>query len=65
MMISVNGEVLEVQANTLFELFSELNLTAEGVAVAVNNRIVMRTQWNTFWLHGGEEVVVIGTTRGG
>lgn len=65
MMISVNGEVLEVQANTLIELFSELNLTAEGVAVAVNNRIVMRTQWNTFWLHGGEEVVVIGATRGG
>ena len=65
MTISVNGEVREVEANTLNELLMELNLTVEGVAVAVNNRIVMRAQWDTFWLCGGEEVMVIGATRGG
>ncbi|WP_026475112.1 sulfur carrier protein ThiS [Alkaliflexus imshenetskii] len=65
MVFNVNGEVREVDANTLNELVFVLGLPVEGVAVAVNGRIVLRSQWDDFRLQGGEEVMVIGATRGG
>ena len=61
MEITVNNKVLETQARTLEELAQELALPAKGVAVAVANSMVPRTEWGTTPLHEGDAVIIIKT----
>lgn len=65
MKITVNGKEVETQAVTLSQLTEELALPAQGVAVAVNNRMVPRTDWADFPLTEGASVVVIKAACGG
>ena len=46
MNIKINNKETEVKATSLQELATELSLPEKGVAVAVNNRMVTRTDWN-------------------
>ena len=65
MEITVNNKVLETQARTLEELAQELALPAKGVAVAVSNSMVPRTEWGTTPLHEGDAVIIIKAACGG
>ena len=65
MEITVNNKVLETQARTLEELAQELALPAKGVAVAVANSMVSRTEWGTTPLHEGDAVIIIKAACGG
>ena len=48
MKIKVNNKEMELgEANTLQQVAKALELPDKGVAVAVNNRIVPRTEWAT------------------
>ena len=65
MEITVNNKVLETQARTLEELAQELTLPVKGVAVAVANSMVPRTEWETTSLHEGDAVIIIKAACGG
>ena len=65
MEITVNNKVLETQARTLEELTQELTLPAKGVAVAVANSMVPKTEWETTSLHEGDAVIIIKAACGG
>ena len=61
MKIKINNKETEVNATTLSELAAELSLPEKGVAVAVNNRMVTRADWNqTEVKEGDNNVLVIG-----
>lgn len=65
MKVSVNNKEVETQAVNLLQLAEELSLPAQGVAVAINNRMIPRTEWGTQPLNEGAAVVIIKAACGG
>lgn len=65
MKILVNNKERESKAQTLTLLLEELGLPSMGLAVAVNNRMVPRTQWDSYALDEGMNVVIIKAACGG
>ena len=65
MNIKINNKETEVKATSLQELATEISLPEKGVAVAVNNRMVTRADWNHTAIHDGDNIVVIKAVCGG
>lgn len=67
MTVSVNNQSVETEASTsLRYLLTELALAdKKGIAVAVNNAIVPRTNWERFILSGNEKITILQATQGG
>ena len=65
MKILINNKQTEIEAKSLSELAAELNLPERGVAVAVSNKMVPRTEWESTLLAEGANVVIIKAACGG
>ena len=65
MKILINNKQTEIEAKSLGELAAELNLPERGVAVAVSNKMVPRTEWESTLLAEGANVVIIKAACGG
>ncbi len=65
MNVKVNGKEVNTQRTTLADLVAELELPQKGVAVAVDNKMVPRTQWDSYTLSEGLQIVVIKAACGG
>lgn len=65
MKIKINNKETEVKAVSVFELSNELSLPEKGIAVAVNNHLVPRTDWAQTQLKDGDDVVIIKAACGG
>lgn len=65
MKIFVNNKEVETQAQTLLQLADEWSLPAQGVAIAIDNRMIPRTQWGETPIAEGTSVVVIKAACGG
>ena len=68
MKLSVNGEDtdLTVDSDRLSDVLTALQIeAARGVAVAVNYRVIPRSQWQEFVLHDGDALEIIRATQGG
>ena len=65
MKVTVNNKEVETQAANLQQLTEELALPAQGVALAVNNRMVPRTQWGDYALTEGVAIVIVRAACGG
>lgn len=65
MKITVNNQEIDTRATTLRQLAEELSLPDRGVAVAVSNRMVPRTEWKNHQLTEGASVVIIKAACGG
>ncbi|MBL1106059.1 sulfur carrier protein ThiS [Streptomyces sp. 5-8] len=64
--ISVNGEPRRVAAGTALDsLVQTLTAAPRGVAAAVNETVVPRTQWATTALAEGDRVEVLTAVQGG
>ena len=47
------------------DLLAELNVDDKGIAVAVNNEIVKKDEWNGFRLKENDKIVIIRAACGG
>lgn len=65
MKIKVNNKEVETAASSIAALVDELALPAQGVAVAVDNRMVPRAGWVDFALAEGMSLVIIKAACGG
>lgn len=66
MKIILNSENREVALDaTLQSAMEELSVPTKGVAVAVNNKMVPRTQWVDFQLKENDALIVIKAACGG
>ncbi|WP_299726324.1 sulfur carrier protein ThiS [uncultured Endozoicomonas sp.] len=70
MQITINNQLMEVEADLSLEtLLGQLGLLAEessqGVALAVNRKIISRSQWVFCQLNHGDEITLIKATAGG
>lgn len=50
---------------TLRDLLAGQSITPEGVAVAVNNRVIPKEEWRDTFLANNDKVTVIRATCGG
>lgn len=65
MKVSVNNKEVETGATTLSQLTEELSLPTQGIAVAINNRMIPRTEWTEYALSEGISIIVIKAACGG
>ena len=65
MNIRINGKDTETTAQALKALAEELALPQTGVAVAINNKMVPRTEWENTPLAENADVVIIKAACGG
>ena len=65
MKIRVNNKEVETGANYLLQLSQQLELPQAGIAVAVNNHMVPRSEWEHFVLHEEDELIIIKAVCGG
>lgn len=65
MKIVINNKTTETQSSNLLQISEELSLPDKGVAIAVNNRMVPRTEWATTALAENDNIVIIKAACGG
>ena len=65
MKVNINKKSTETSATTVQQLAEELNLPAKGVAVAINNTMVPRTEWATTYIKDGADIVIVKAFCGG
>lgn len=65
MKLTVNQQSIETEAKNLEELVAELNLPNQGVAVAVDNRLVKRNEWASYALTDDAKITIIKAACGG
>lgn len=66
-MIYINDKEYALkQTQSLSELFQSLNINVEkGVAVAINNKVLPRTDWEKSILKKNDKIILIKATQGG
>ena len=63
--IIANGETVSVSDNKLTTLLAQIGLLGkEGIAVAVNESVVPRSEWPPYILHPNDSVIIITATQG-
>lgn len=66
MKVQVNDKEVEVSPSfTLQQLIPYLDLPTQGIAVAVNNRMIPRTDRESHALHENDRIVIIKAACGG
>lgn len=65
MQVTINNKIAEVKASTVQELHAELALPQKGVAIAIANKMVPRTEWESTALKENDNIVVIKAAFGG
>lgn len=65
MKVTINNKEVETGAATLAQLADELSLPVQGIAIAVGNRMVPRTEWTDYPLSEGISIVIIKAACGG
>lgn len=65
MNVTVNNKPVETGASTLKELAVQLELPEKGVAIAVSNKMVPRSEWDNFAITEGVSIIVIRASCGG
>ena len=66
MKVQVNNKEVELSPSaTISELTVQMELPTQGIAIAVNNKMIPRTQWNGFRLQENDQLVIIKAACGG
>ena len=67
MNIYINNEPFQFEVtNTLFIVLEQRGLALRtGVAVAVNNIVVPKSNWDNTLLNDGDKILIISATKGG
>lgn len=65
MKLRVNEKEVETGATHLSLFIQEQNLPTTGIAVAVNNRMITRAEWDSFALNEGDNILIIKAVCGG
>lgn len=65
MKIKINNKEVETSAKTVAELAAEQKLPEKGVAIAISNNMVPRTEWNNREIAEGDDIVILKAFCGG
>lgn len=65
MKVLVNKKETEIKGSNVADLAHELGLPDKGVAIALHNHIIPRTEWENQSLSEGDSLVIIKAACGG
>lgn len=66
MKVQVNNKEVELTTgNTISALAAQLDLPPQGAAIALNNRMIPRSQWAEQEIQNGDSLVIIKAACGG
>lgn len=65
MKISVNNKETVTEARNIADLAVELGLPSNGIAIAVDNKMVKRSEWENTTLEENAKVLIIKAACGG
>ena len=65
MLIKINNKEVATQAVTVADLAIEQKLPEKGVALAISNEMVPRTEWANRQLKEGDDIVILKAFGGG
>ena len=64
--IKVNNKNHQFQSNNSLELIlTTLDISVNGIAVAVNQDIISKSDWGIKTINEGDEILIIKATQGG
>ena len=66
-MIYINNKVFQIEeSENLISILNKLNLNLnKGIAVAVNNNIIPKTEWEKYIVIDNDKITLIKATQGG
>ena len=62
--INDSNKTFKTECN-LIKMIEELNIQSNGIAIAVNNSIVKKSDWSNHKLSENDNVLIIKSTQGG
>ena len=65
MIVKINGKPTDTSASNLAELAGELSLPNAGVSMALNSKMVQRSDWADTPLSEDAEIIIIKAACGG
>lgn len=66
MHVQFNDQLVDTSASTLLEIMDEFALSPrKGIAVAVNDKVIQRTNWSSCQLAENDVILVITAAAGG
>lgn len=65
MKVKINNNQTETQAANVKALAEELNLPSAGVAIAIGNTMVPRSNWENTAVEEGADIVIVKAFCGG
>ena len=66
MNIKVNNEQQEISENTsVAQLVEQLKISTNGIAIAINNTVVKKSEWNSTIIKNNDDILIIKSTQGG
>ncbi|WP_299103732.1 sulfur carrier protein ThiS [uncultured Tenacibaculum sp.] len=66
MIIKVNESPREISnTSSLQELINELQISTNGIAIAINNSVIKKEDWLSYSLQEDDNVLIIRSTQGG
>lgn len=66
MKVQVNNKEVEITpASTLTQLTAQMELPGQGIAIAVNNKMIPRTEWENYLLQENDNLIIIKAACGG
>lgn len=65
MNITVNNQKQAVESENLTQLIDELAIETKGIAIALNNKVVARTDWDKTTLSDNDQIIIVSAVFGG
>ena len=67
MTITLNNQVIEIESNLMLNtlVFQQVGEKQNGIAVAVNQTVIPKSNWETTVVNNQDEVLIIKATQGG
>ena len=64
--VEVNQKKHQISENlTLQDLVTNLNIQPNGIAIAINNHVIKKTDWDSKGLQNSDAILIIKSTQGG
>lgn len=64
--IAINSQNKNIAKHTsIADLLVQLNQSENGIAIAINNNVIPKTDWQNFQLHSNDQLLIIKATQGG
>jgi len=60
-----NQEQEFLSVNSLLDILKEKKIAQNGIAVAVNETVIPKTEWEKFSLKENDSILIIKATQGG